>query len=196
MESEEMLKSVCCQGSLHDVSPHFLQQTLDKKLMSNMRVSLAVSPASAVQLPQSSYPCWLQLCLQLPQSSFRSPAILVGSSCVSSFRSPAILVGSIALCHIVLVSWCYSTKNIPKHLWVNLRRNFMIVPCYKSFSFWRSSALFIFLSRISTLMHNIDIAILSVHLSVTFQYCIVWNGLIDCHIFFTANIFTKFRPGH
>ena len=96
MESEEMLKSVCCQGSLHDVSPHFLQQTLDKKLMSNMRVSLAVSPASAVQLPQSS---------------FRSPAILVGSSCVSSFHSPAILVGSIALCHIVLVSWCYSTKK-------------------------------------------------------------------------------------
>jgi len=27
------------QGSLHDVSPRFLQQTLDKKIMSNMRVS-------------------------------------------------------------------------------------------------------------------------------------------------------------
>jgi len=31
------------QGSLHDVSPQFLQQTLDKKLMSNMRVSLALA---------------------------------------------------------------------------------------------------------------------------------------------------------
>ena len=36
-----LLSYVCCvQGSLHVVSAKFLQQTLDKKLMSNMRVRI------------------------------------------------------------------------------------------------------------------------------------------------------------
>jgi len=36
-----LLFYVCCvQGSLHVVSAKFLQQTLDKKLMSNMRVRI------------------------------------------------------------------------------------------------------------------------------------------------------------
>lgn len=34
------MKSVLvCQGSMLQVSPHFLEQTLDKKLMSDLRVS-------------------------------------------------------------------------------------------------------------------------------------------------------------
>ena len=51
------MKSVCDQGSLHDVSQRFLQQTLDKKLMSNMRVSWIRYQSTADNLVSSSALC-------------------------------------------------------------------------------------------------------------------------------------------
>ena len=64
-----------------------------------------------------------------------------------------------------------------------------------------------FLSRVSTLTRDIDIAILSVRLSVRDVPVLDENGLTYCHIFSSygspiilvvseSNIFTKFELGH
>ena len=87
-----------------------------------------------------------------------------------------------------LIKWMWVKKYVPKRL------------------------LKMFISRVSTLMRDIDIAILSVRLSVCPSVCDVpvsdKNGLIYRHQFFSpydspiilvllvSNVFTKFRRGH
>jgi len=111
-------------------------------------------------------------------------------------------------CHTALH---YSAEK-PTISWLWIQRSTTMPP--QSSTFTRTVQILLtlnlssFLSRVSTLMRDIDIRILSVCLSVRNVPVLDENGLTYCHSFFTvqynpiilvlsaSNIFTKFRQGH
>jgi len=111
-------------------------------------------------------------------------------------------------CHTALH---YSAEK-PTISWLWIQRSTTMPP--QSSTFTRTVQILLtlnlssFLSRVSTLMRDIDIRILSVCLSVRNVPVLDENGLTYCHSFFTvqynpiilvlsaSNIFTKFRRGH